>query len=326
MTLSEMLSNLYDDLGFDSTPAPSVVRRLTANLNKAQRAILREPGLLRLRDTLTPLTFTSESGRYIYGLPASLARITAITERDNDRDLDEMSIPELRLTDPGFTATGPPYAYIPLSYRQIENVPASTGLWAVSSSASDTTQAVYIDGVRASGLATGTVNATLTGLTRVAIGTITDYVDVKTVSISSTAVGIVTIYDAASAGNIIARIPVGAISPQYFCVQLYPTPASEITYYVDGSLRLTTMTIASDTPIIPEEFHDMLPAYARMREYEKTDDMERRALAAAEYDLGMTRLKHYVSSQPAEIPVMGRRVMRRYSRFGPWAPAGSGWR
>lgn len=323
MTLSELLSNLYIDLGFESSPPPSVTTRLTANLNKAQRAILREPGLLRLRDTLTPLTFTTEADRYIYGLPHALVRIKAISERDNDRDLDEMSIPQLRLTDPGFTATGTPWAYVPLSYRQVKNVPASTGLWAESTSGSDTTQVIRLSGVRADGMPSS-ATATLTGQTRVQIGTVTDYVDAQTISLSAVAAGVVTVYDAAVLGNEITQIPIGATSSQYFCVQVYPTPESAITYYVDGVMRLLPMVLSSDTPVIPEEFHDMLAAYARMREYEKTGDDERTQQAAKEYEIGMTRLKDFVQ-QPSEIPVMGRPQLRRYSRFGPWAPAGSGW-
>jgi len=322
VTLGDLLTNLYIDLGYPSSPPTDVTTRLTAQLNKAQRVILREPGLLRLRDTLAPLTFATVANQAVYGLPEAIVRIKAITERTNNRDLDEMTLPELRASDPGLTSTGTPWAYVPLGYRQVQLMPSTTGVWAVSSSASDTTQSAQINGIRSNGLMTGDLSATLTGLTRVAVGSaITDLVDIQSFSIAAVAVGVVSLYDAATNGNLLAQIPVGQTSAQYFTVQLYPTPTSAITYYVDGQLRIPVLNSSQDTPIIPEEFHDVLAAYARRLEYEKTGDNERMASALAEYTLGVQRLKHYVSSQPSEVLVFGQAAHRRFSRFGAWAPA-----
>lgn len=322
MNLGELLTDLYQSFEFATTPSSAVTTRFTSFLNKAQRAIIREPGLLRLRDTLSPLTFASVSGQAIYGLPSSLATIKAITERANNRDLDEMSIPELRATDPGLTSTGTPWCYVPLGYRPIQYVPASTGVWVESSSASDNTQVAQINGIRAAGLPTGDLQSTLTGVTRLAIGsTIVDIVDLQTVSISAVAVGIVSFYDAAVGGNVLAQIPIGKTAPQYFCVQLYPSPTSAITYYVDGQLQLVSMDDTQDVPMIPEEFHDVLAAYARILEYERVGDAERSQAARNEYQMGLSRMKYYISAMPAEIPVLGRPARRRFSRFGPWTPA-----
>lgn len=322
MNLGELLSDLYIAFDVQAAPATAVTTRFSGFLNKAHRAIIREPGLLRLRDTLSPLTFASVSGQAIYGLPNSLATIKAITERANNRDLDEMTVPELRANDPGLTSTGTPWAYVPLGYRPIQYVPASTGVWAASSSASDTTQTAQINGVRAAGLPTGDLQSTLTGTSRVAIGsTITDIVDLQTISISAVAVGIVSFYDAATNGNVLAQIPIGKTYPQYFCVQLYPAPTSAITYYVDGQLQILDMDDTQDVPMIPFEFHDLLLPYARMLEYERTGDDSRSQMARLEYQTGLSRLKYYISSMPSEIPVMGRPTTRRFSRFGPWAPA-----
>ena len=319
-TLGELLTDVYADLGYATSPAAAVTTTLTRDINKAHKAILREPGLSRLRDTLLPLTFASESGRAVYGLPTALERVRAITERDNDRELEAITINDLRRADPGLSSTGTPWSFVQLGYRAIQEPPASTGLWVVSSSASDTTQTALVNGIRTAGLPTGDLSASLNGTTRVAVGTLTDFVDVQLFSLSAVAVGVVSLYDAAASGNELAQIPIGARTAQYFCVQLYPEPASAITYYVDGTLRIVDLDDSGDVPMLPEPFHDLLADYARMREYERRGD-RRYQVAADLYHKGLNRLKHYVSSQPAEMQVLGMAPTRRMSRYGPWFPA-----
>jgi hypothetical protein len=316
-----MLSRLYEDLGFASSPPSAVTTRLGNALNEAHRAVLREPALSRLRDTATPISFASEADRVMYGLPSQLMRVTVITERTNDRELSALSLQELREHDPGLTSTGTPWAFVPLGYGPISRLPAATGIWAASASASDTTQTVQINGVRSGGLSTGDLTATLTGTTRAAIGTVTDIVDLQVVSLSAVGVGVVSLYDASSSGNVIAEIPIGQTAPQYFRVQLYPTPDAAITYYVDGTYRIPTLDDAQDVPMLPDDFHDMLMDYARWREYERTSDTERAMLARSDWTTALSRLKHSVSAMAADMPVMGRMNRPRYSRFGAWTPA-----
>ncbi len=320
MTVADLRTDLYADLGFGASPPAETAARLLRHLNKGQRAILREPGLSRLRDTIAPIPFASVASQSIYGLPSNLERITAITERDTDRDLAPISLIDLRAIDPALRASGTPDRFVPLGYRPIKTQPASTGLWIVSSSASDTTQVVRVLGVRASGEPVGPFTATITGITRVAIGsTITDFADVVEFSISVVGVGVISLYDAASSGNEIAQIPIGRQSSQYFSIQLYPTPTGATTYYVDGTLKIPDLVSDQDVPLLPEAFHDLLNAYARMREYEPKGDSERLVIATQEYRLGLSRLKHAVNSQAVEIHQLGARPSRHQSRYGAWA-------
>ena len=322
-TLGSLLSDLYRDLNFQGTPAADVTTRLTAYLNKSHQAILREPSLLRLRDTLSPLTFASVASQAIYGLPSQLARVYAVSERDNDRDLQSMTLADLRAGDPGLTSSGTPWAFVPLGYGPTKYAIATTGVWVASSDAADTTQVARVDGVRSGGLQTGDQTATLTGTTRVQIGSFTDYVDIQAIIISAVGVGLISFYDASSSGNTLAEIPIGATSPRYFRVQLFPTPASAITYYVDGQLHIPSLAQTNDVPMLPEEFHDMLAAYARMREYERLGDDARMSNAGGEYELALSRLKHMIGTSPSEVLVMGQPARRRFSRYGAWAPAES---
>ncbi len=322
MNFGELLTDVYRDVGITSSPPTVVANRVKSNLNKAQRAILRDPGMSRLRDTLEPLTFASEASRYIYGLPTSVSILRSLTERDTDRKLWSMSLDELREIDPGFTATGTPSNFVPLGVRHIQEPPATTGIWVASADAADTTQTVLINGIRSGGLPTGDITATLNGATRVQLGTLTDYVDVQAISLSAVAAGVVSFFDAAVSGNTLAQIPIGQTVPHYFCIQLWPTPSAAVTYYVDGTLRGLDMDDNSDVPLIPEEFHDILADYARSREYEKMGD-QRFAMAAQMFSDGLKRLRYYVSTLPAETPVLGRPMRRHVSRLGAWYPSES---
>ena len=127
----------------------------------------------------------------------------------------------------------------------------------------------------------------------------------------------ITVYDASADGNTVATIPIGKLYPQYYCVQLYPTPDAAITYYVDGAQRLVVMDDTLDTPVLPEEFHDLVLYGALVLEYEKQDD-PRVALADRLYREGLTALKYAIASEGT----FGSGAQARYSRLGAWTPAG----
>jgi hypothetical protein len=321
VNVGEILKEVYIDLDYDEIPPLSVTERLKGYIRRAYGTILREPDLSLLRDTTTPLTFVSVLGQTVYGLPSQIARPVAITDRTNNRLLTPMSLVDLRLNDPGMTSTGTPWAWVPLGYGPAQGVPMATGLWVASASALDTTQTVLLNGVRVNGLATGDLTAKLNGLARVPIGTITDLVDVQHLSLNATAVGVVSIYDAATAGTVIAQIGIGRLAPRYFRVLLYPQTDVGITYYVDGQLHIPELDDDQDVPLLPPDFHTLLITGALMHEYKRKDDTSRIVTLAADWARGLDRLKHHVSATATEIPVKGQRVTRRFSRFGSWTPA-----
>lgn len=325
MTLGDLRTDIYGDIGFPSSPPTEMANLIDRAINKAHRQILREPAFSRLRDTTEPITFASVASQHLYGLPAQLERVRAISERDTDRYLDAISINELRLIDPGFNATGPPDRFVIHGHRPLKYWPVNTGtgVWAASTDAADTTQSIQINGISTTGLASGDQSATLTGTSRVAIGSLTNYVDIQIVSLSAVAAGTVSLFDAAVAGNTLAQIPIGATTSQYLAIQLWPTPASAITYYVDGTWRIPLLDDAQDVPMLPEAFHDVLAAYARIRYYEKSGEQAKAVEAKDEYAVGLSRLKSSVNSHGVEQPVLGRPFRRRRSRLGGWFPADS---
>lgn len=323
MTLGEMLSSVYEDCGHPASPATVVTTRITKNLNNAYRMILGDPALRGLRDSLRESAFSSASGQWNYVMPEHLSRVTAITERDNDRRLEPITLDYIRTHDPGMTASGSPWAFVNKGRRptQFPVADVMSGLWAVSSSALDTTQVVEINAVRAGGTMTGDVAVTLTGTTRAQFAPgVTDFQEIQTLRLSAACVGNVTLYDAAVDGNALAIISAGKLSSNYLIIQLYPTPSSVIAYFVDGEMKPVTMDDTQDIPVLPEEFHDLIPLRAKAYEYE----MQRRDVEYAQAMRDFTKrfddLKYRMNVQHGQVLEMGSMGRRGISRMGGMFP------
>jgi hypothetical protein len=317
MTLGDLLSDLYRTLNYTSTPPAATTTRLTAYLNDVHRQVLSTPGLDRLRDDT--ITFASVANQPYYGLPPSIARIEAITDRTTQIRLRERSRDEILLGDPALVMTGPPDCYINRGFQQVQTQPAAaTGLWAVSSSAADNTQTVWIETIRTGGYAFAG-SLTLNGLTRVQLGTFTDHIEVTKFYLGPITAGTVSLFDAAAAGNELARIRITGTYARYLQIQLYPTPASAITYFVDYVRNIPEMANQNDEPLLPLDFHSILADGALWKEYTRSDDT-RRGDAARNYELGMSQLKYFVTCPPDFLPSRLGRIVER-SRFGANYPA-----
>lgn len=318
MNLSSILAELYRRTDMNATSIPaSIVTRMTAFVNTTHRQLLSTPGLDVLRDD--QLTFASVATQARYGLPPAISRIEGITDRTTMLKLSQSALSEIRAMDPGLVQTGPPDTYVNLGYQQVANQPsAATGLWAVSTSAGDV-QNCFIETVRTGGYERVGAATVLTGVARVALGALTDHIEVVKFYLDSAAVGAVSLYDAAVAGNELARIPIGGTYARYLAIHLYPTPASAITYYVDYVREVPDMANASDEPLLPQDFHYLLVEGALLKEWTKLDDT-RRSAALTDYNKGLAALKYFVNCPPDFLP--SRNGSRRErSRFGAYFPA-----
>jgi hypothetical protein len=220
--------------------------------------------------------------------------------------------------------TGTPEVYIPLGQQAVKQVPATTGtgLWAASSSASDTVPTVAIEAIRVDGYPHTPSNTTITGVTRVAIGTLTDYIDVTQFMVSAACVGDVTLYDAAAAGNVLGVIPRGATSARYQCFALFPTPSAVLPYTIDVEHDPYALSAANDEPLLPLKFHRLLAIGARVKEYEKEGN-ERYPVAKREFDEAVSDMIYQVTCSPDYVMVPGHTPSRDGgSNLGPWYPGG----
>lgn len=322
MNLASMQADLYRRLRYSSAPAAEVTTRLTAFLNETHRELLAMPGIERLRDDVMPITAFANQARS--GLPPSVARIQGIVDRVNNHRLVQVPLQELRMLDPSQNFTGGyPLRYAVVGERQVRIQPATTGLWVVSSSASDTAEKAFVETLTTGGDSYRD-SKQVTGLTRVAIGDIsvrTDHIQVEKFYLSATAVGYVSLYDAAVAGNELARIEPGKTYSRYLTVEWHPIQTADVTEYIDFQRTVFDMVNAFDQPLLPSDFHWVMVRGALVKEYEFIDDT-RIVVATSQYERGQMKLRSFVLNDGDRIASLRPRPIG-WSQLGSQYPAGS---
>lgn len=325
MTLSDLLSECYIALDLPSSPASTTTTRLTLFLNRAMQELLKEPGLAEWITRNEPQqTFSSVASQPVYAIWATVERIDAIVEHTTRRRLTARSLDWYRAIEPDYTRiSGTPRDFVPYGFMAVAVQPQTTGIWAVSSNSGDTSQTVYLETIRSAGQP-NSGSLTLNGTTRVQYGALTDHVQIVKFYLSATTTGDISLYDAASTGNLLATIPAGQTFSRYLSLALYPTPSTAITYYVDGPRPLRDLVNPTDEVPIPPGFHELLVDGALVREFSRKDDDTRMQRAAGRYAKKLADLRYFVTCPGDYLPVAGRLTPQPPSRLGPWFPNGAG--
>ena len=315
MTFSELLADLYADLGYQSAPAAAEIARFKRYLNQAVRAVLSEPGMGRLLDSDAPLAIASVASQPRYVAPEAVAEIRGISERTNDRTLRAMDMGMYRRLEPDpATVTGVPTHYVPIGRVAVAAQPSDASVLLVDSTAAGDTNTAYLEYLIAGGYRR-TVSVTMTGATAVSFGAALGAVTIEDFYISAAAVGTITLHEDVDGGTELARITIGQKRPRYYGYYLWPTPSAAVDYLVDYRREVVELVNDADEPPLPTDFHDVLTAYARMKHYEKSDD-GRYTTAEKYYQQRLSRLKYATQTGPDELPVVGGRWVG-HSRLGP---------
>lgn len=319
MILTELLADVCQRINQPTADA-KVTARLTAFANETHRQILTLPGLDSLRDDTTTIASVADQPRS--ALPPSLARIKLMQDRTNMRLIKPLTLNEIRRRDPGLSATGNPIAYALMGSTPVSRQPsAATGVWAASSSASDTTAQVLLQAIRTGGYLDGPVATTITGTTRVQIGSRTDYTEITRFALGKTCVGDVTLYDAAASGNTLAVIPIGKTSVRYIAIHWHPIPSTAITYHVDYTRQIPDLVQPTDEPLLPPDFHWLISCGMRWKHYEKADDA-RYQTAREEYAAGVAALRNWAQTDGGGlVSLRTRRRTAQWSQLGAWYPS-----
>jgi len=299
--------------------------------NETHRDVLSLPGLTKLRDDVVPVTLSANARQ---GLPPIISRIHAITDRTNNKKLEQVPLAELRLDDPAQANTGG-YAlrYAVVGQQEVAIQPTTTGsgLWVASSSSADL-GVVNVEAARLGGFPFyDNTTTTLVGTTRVTVksapaGTSvqTDYIQVDRFYIGTTvAAGYVSLYDAAAAGTELARIPIGQLFSKYLTIELYPIPTAPTTVYVDFARAIPDLANNTDEPLLPTDFHDLIVLGIRVKEYEYLDDT-RQGVARADYTKRTNDLLAFILDDPDRIASL-RPTAMKWSRLGGQFPAEYPW-
>lgn len=322
MTLTTMLADLYRRLNFQSSPAAAVTTRLTAFINETIYEITSLPGIGDAIALNGPVTFASVANQATYGLPQSVKRVIAITDRTNDARLGMRTFDWYRTHEPDPTAnTATPVAWIPIGHARVHTQPSAAGELSIKSTvAGDTTQVATVVSIRSNGLPV-TVTATLNGLAAVNF-LFADHTEVVDFFLSAVPVGAVTLHQGSGGtGAELGLIATDQTMSHYQRIALWPTPSAVLTYHVDYERNMFELTAGNDEPPFDRRFHRLVVLGARAKEYEKMND-SRYEIAKREYDQGLGELRYYVHNPPDYLPVMGqgRRPAKR-SRLGPYYPA-----
>lgn len=294
----------------------------------------------QLRDTT--VTFATVASQKKYGLPQALVKIRDIYDVTNQRRVLPKTLDYVRNVDPGLTAISSFVEnWIPLNgwgAELAELAATGVGLWVASSSASDTTQKAYLETTRLGGISGGTAvsgGTALNGTTRVQVGALTDHVEIVKFYVDTVGLGAISVFDAASNGNLLSTIQIGRTSARFYMIQLYPTPGAAVTLSVDCQRAIQDLVQATEEPLLPEDFHEALVHLATHEEWVNRDDSRAGApdprnanRGTGEYGRGMqivSELRHYVLTSPDDIPVQRgpRGQSQRVSRLGGNFPAGT---
>lgn len=326
MTLSQILDRVCRRFGYLGTPLPQeITTRLTDYINESHRELCAMPGMDKLRDDV--MAITAYTGIARTGLPPIVARINAITDRTNNVKLEQVPLRQLRIMDPAQRMIGgypQRFAFIGRQavYRQPGgSTPAASGVWAASTAAGDTTPKVYVESVVTGGVPNMTLVAgtVLTGTARVQIGTLTTHLEVTKFYVDVPCTGTVSLYDAAVAGNELAAIPIGHRNSRYQAVEWSPIQQQDTTEYVDFQRQITDLQDASDEPILPPDFHELLVLGASLREFKSTDD-SRYDQTLQEYERMKVALKNFVMNNGDRVSSL-RPIRQPWSILGGNYPA-----
>lgn len=321
MTFVEMLNSLYADLGY-SQPSTDQTTKLKRLINEGYRHLMAQPGREKMRDNT--ISITSVASQASYGLPQELSKIYNIFQTTNQQPLFGMTLEEYRLANPGLDQNSSfAYRYVDFGWAPVVRQPAGTGLWAVSTSAADTTQTFAVGGFLTNGDIAQPLaaSAALTGVTRVQIGTITTWDILRRLSLSAACAGTVSVYDAATNGNELLRLQPGQTSAQYYHIILFPTPSEAVAYKIDCQMALADLVQDTDIPLLHPDFHDMLPLYARRRAASTAGDRERFAITDGEWIRRGNELARALDWPDGFTPTMGTGSGYGVNNLGGWYPA-----
>lgn len=341
-TLKDLLADCYRGLNYGPTPPVDVTTRLTGFLNETQAEVLSLPSCRRL--VISETTITLEAGQERYGLQPAIQRVRAIIDTRNQHRLRETAL-DTHLTavpDPA-SATGTPETYSVIGYRPVRTQPKYFGtiglrfqgnsptVWPVTVSTTIVTSG--------DSLVSNTNDVTLVSTALSWVGAPPPNLhytkEVLALSLSAPAPEIIEVWYPASpmppdatewpppgmTYYIGSWIDPGHTSEEHLWVALTPTPAETgATLRIIGETHVQPLLMPSDRSPLPAQFHGLLTAGARMKEYELRGDRPRFELARAEFNTSIGFLVNHLHNDADDVPVPHDRRGRGPNPLGGWYP------
>jgi hypothetical protein len=317
MTRTELLAAIARNTGKNATLDSTTQTRLISHLHEGERMLLTMPGAHRLRESWVSFTSVADQPEYYV---SNTHKIHRIYDPTNRRVLAEIDAAQYKALQPDYAdTTGLPEAWVWLGMSpQLAWISNPSALFVDSTSGSDTNTATVVG--QRSGRLPHTSTVTMTGTTAVNMdATVSDWIWVNKFYLSAAAVGTVTLVEDAEGGTIISRILPGQTGPETtWHIAFWPTPDDAYTYRIDIEHGFRPMAAATDEPLVPEEFHDLLVDFATIREYEHMRD-DRLQWANQRY---RERLRYYRYWLAEGGTGVGQGPFEPPSRISGWAPSG----
>lgn len=279
MNLGEMIENVNAELN----PVTNIDALLKRLANRGQKRFVSLAGHQFSWMVLNDLSLATEVDRSEYTLSPMVDTSKLITIRDpaRIRPIEVITRKEFqeRFPDPTSFSGDPEVAYLS-GFSAVANEPSSSSVLTFSSSSvSDTSQIVRVEGLTSAGVLVGD-DVALNGVTPVP--TTNAYVRVLSLSVNGFLSGTLTCTSNAGA---VTNATLGPRQRQgkYPKIILYPTPSSVKTLPYDATMLIPALVNNQDFSIIPESYHDAIEDYMLYRGYRHKKDWQGAAEALASF-------------------------------------------
>ncbi|MGE0630963.1 MAG: hypothetical protein AB7O96_01040 [Pseudobdellovibrionaceae bacterium] len=268
MHLSEIVNNVRAEV----QPASNIDSLIKKWANRAQKRFLIEAKHNFSWLVLDKLTFTTNAGEGDVTLSpiVDVGKTIVITDRVSPRKITVITREQFYNSVPNPTTNqGTPKVAFLSGYSPVQFQPSSDSqLSIVSSSTSDVTSVVRIEGLNASGVPIGE-DVILNGTTPVS--TVNSYSRILGRSINAFLTGVLTITSNAGA---VTNAVIGPRQRQalYPKITLWPTPSTAQTFYYDAYSVVTELTGDNDFSIIPEDYHEAIESFCCYRGFNLKKD------------------------------------------------------
>lgn len=321
MNVEEMVKNVKAEC-HPITNIDGIIRRW---LNRGQKVIQSKApkgGWFWLRQWDYAITTANGVSDYALSPLVDTSKVINIRNEDTPCSFGYMTDQEFRRRDPGADGSGQGFLYTLRGFSPVQNQPSSAStLSFTSSSASDTTTLVNIQGLNSSSVMVGETVA-MNGTS--AVVTTNSYIKVLVLSKDATSVGTFT---ATSNSGAVTNV---RIAPKYRAIShpivfIYNIPDATDTLKYDFTMNLPEITENDDISLIPEKYHDAVELYAKSQCFKHLNNPTMAQIVMGEFNQRIEDMKtdQYQPRGPVVMPDFNPGFSPKIANLPSYFPSGS---
>lgn len=317
MRLATLLSEVYPEIGLDSSPGSAMTTLITSYANRVHKELLSDPVFKKHRRRTLP--FTAISGVAQCALPQAAVAIYGIVDRLNQNPLTPVDISWIRRQDPGQTQTSAtPEAFAIVGFQQaaFRQPTAASQLYVKCSAAGVVGVSSRL--IKAGDGYSTTATATTAGTTAQTLGS-TDTISIEEFFSADVLAVEVQLYIGNPATTGVLAAVIGREQrAKYTVIELFPVPTSAYTLYADVRLEIPTITDTSQEFLLPDEFSSAMIHGVRYYYFQKRKEWEAAKAAFADQERAINKMRYDTHKPDTSGP-----DIRQGSQLGGWYPPGT---